>query len=433
MKNLSFIAALFLTLTACDQSLEQPNPSGQLPAAAQSTAVAGDPESFEGLRVDFTYASSADLNAYKVYHHARYKKQTAAQAGGTNTLLHTKKLPTEGTDPVVSPALDHLYTKAILDLSNGPVVLTLPEVDGRYFSLQVQDAEHYSIFDEIQASGNYVFFRKDQDVSGFNGAALLEQRGDHPHVFIRIQIFQDTPEEHAVIDAIQDGMHLTGEVTQLDFELEDAFQWVLDTHEVYPQNEGLLEQRLGWTEAEQTAMFNWVAKFFVTTAEDNVGMFGPIDSTEAHSNDLVYRAAAIIGHLGFPVHHAYYTGTAVNCEGEPLVGGDNYRATVNWDQSDTIDGFWSVSRYSGLTMSTLPGTNDVFNAYNTRPDSSGQVHIIFAPEEPSDLGEGEYWMKVNEGEPYYFVERLYQPKGGYGGQKLIVKNAQNVCGTPLND
>ena len=64
--------------------------------------------------------SVAELQAFKVYHHMVYMVTTAKQAGGTNKLLHTRKMPTEGTDPVVSPALDHIYTKAVIDLSEGP-------------------------------------------------------------------------------------------------------------------------------------------------------------------------------------------------------------------------------------------------------------------------------------------------------------------------
>lgn len=56
-------------------------------------------------------------------------EKTAKQAGGTNKLLHTKKLPTEGSDPVVTPALDHLYSKAIIDLTDGSVVVEFPEVE----------------------------------------------------------------------------------------------------------------------------------------------------------------------------------------------------------------------------------------------------------------------------------------------------------------
>ena len=65
--------------------------------------------------------SVAELHAYKAYHHTRYKVQTAEAAGGTNKLLNTRELPTEGTDPVVTPALDHLYSKAVIDLTGGPV------------------------------------------------------------------------------------------------------------------------------------------------------------------------------------------------------------------------------------------------------------------------------------------------------------------------
>ena len=65
--------------------------------------------------------SDTDLMAFKVYHHAVYMVTTAKQAGGTNKLFHTTELPTEGTDPVVSPALDHLYTKAIIDLTSGQI------------------------------------------------------------------------------------------------------------------------------------------------------------------------------------------------------------------------------------------------------------------------------------------------------------------------
>ena len=91
--------------------------------------------------------SDADLMAFKVYHHMRYMVTTAKQAEGTNKLLHTKKLPTEGTDPVVTPALDHLYSKAVIDLTEGPVTVEFPEgIKDRYWSIHITDQEHYTIF-----------------------------------------------------------------------------------------------------------------------------------------------------------------------------------------------------------------------------------------------------------------------------------------------
>ncbi|MCK4993223.1 MAG: DUF1254 domain-containing protein, partial [Bacteroidales bacterium] len=70
--------------------------------------------------------TDGELMAFKVYHHMRYMVTTAEEAGGTNKLSHTRKLPTEGTDPVVTPALDHIYTKAVIDLSEGPVTVEYP-------------------------------------------------------------------------------------------------------------------------------------------------------------------------------------------------------------------------------------------------------------------------------------------------------------------
>ena len=108
-----------------------------------------------GLAAPVARPSDAHLHAYKAYHHAIYLKVTAKEAGGTNKLLHTTELPTEGKDPIVTPALDHLYTKVVIDLTAGPVVVELPKVDpaDRYFSIQVMDQEHYTIYDEIQPSG----------------------------------------------------------------------------------------------------------------------------------------------------------------------------------------------------------------------------------------------------------------------------------------
>jgi hypothetical protein len=67
--------------------------------------------------------SDADLMAFKVYHHMMYMVTTAKQAGGTNKLLHTKTLPTEGNDPVVTPALDHIYTKVVVVRNTIPFLM----------------------------------------------------------------------------------------------------------------------------------------------------------------------------------------------------------------------------------------------------------------------------------------------------------------------
>ncbi|MGF1718556.1 DUF1254 domain-containing protein [Vibrio kyushuensis] len=354
----------------------------------------------------------SDLHAYKAFHHAEYMKETAEQAGGTNTLLHTTTLPTEGTDPVVTPALDHLYTKAIVDLTHGPVVLEMPFVeDDRYFSIHITDQEHYTTFDEIRPNGRYVFVRHDYQGDVPQGKVIMS-RGDYPHVFIRTQV--KTPNDVENTKAIQQKIKLTGKQGQLNF--DDAIEFTLETHDAYPQNGTLLEDSIGYNADTHKQMFQWAGQYFAQNIIDNTGMFGPIDSEEFGSQDPRNRAAAIVGHLGLPVEHAYYTGIFNQCNGERLNGEKPYVVTMPY--ANNVSEFWSITRYSALTRNTLPDAQDVYNAYNTKPNEEGNIQITFSSEDPKD---DTYWMPVNAGEPYYYVERFYGPDVGN------VVTTQNFC------
>lgn len=355
------------------------------------------------VAIDLEKPSDTDLMAFKVYHHAVYLETTAKQAGGTNKLFHTTELPTEGTDPVVTPALDHLYTKAVIDLTNGPVVVELPEVEkDRYFSIQIADQEHYTIYDEIHPVGKYVFVRKGKNMKVPEGAKVIESHSDYPHLFVRIQVKNDADKSN--IPPIQQKINITGASNTLT--IDNPVKFTHETHDVYPQNKEVLASAVDFNQEDYERVSNYIGvvapKFSVT---GNTGMFGPIDSKEPHSNDPEYRAAAMVGHLGFPIHHAYYAPYFTNCNDEVL-NGDKTEVFAFPYKPEGMELFWSVTRYSALTRNTIPRKNDLFNAYNTKPDANGNITVTFSVEDPKD---GTYWMPVNAGEPYYFVVRYYKP------------------------
>ncbi len=347
--------------------------------------------------------TDAELMAFKVYHHMRYMVTTAEEAGGTNKLSHTRKLPTEGTDPVVTPALDHIYTKAVIDLSEGLAIVEFLKVtDDRYYSIHITDQEHYTIYDEIHPAGKYAFVRKGKDMAVPEDATVIESPGDYPHLFIRIQV--KTTEDLENVYPIQDKIVLTGISRELI--IDNYITHTIETHDVYPQNKEILASEVDFNKEDYLRVSNYIGvvapKFSVT---GNIGMFGPIDSNEPNSNDPEYRAAAIVGHLGFPLHHAYYGPFFTNCNDEVLNGDKTEVITFPYEP-EGVELFWSVTRYSALTRNTLPGKNDLFNAYNTEPDENGNITVTFSVEDPND---GTYWMPVNAGEPYYFVVRYYKP------------------------
>ncbi len=348
--------------------------------------------------------SDADLMAFKVYHHMRYMVQTAEQAGGTNKLLHTKELPTEGSDPVVSPALDHIYSKVVVDLTEGSVTVEYPEItNDRYWSIHITDQEHYTIYDEIHPVGKYTIVRKGKEQEVPEGSTVIESPGDYPHLFVRIQV--KNAEDMLNAYAIQEKIKLAS-VSSKEFKIDNYIKHTLETQDVYPQNKELLESTINFTEEDYLRVSKYIGDNAPRLGSNgNIGKFGQIDSKEEGSNDPEMRAAAIVGHLGFPVHHAFYGPYFTNCNDEILMG-DNPEVFKFSNNPEGVELFWSVTRYSAITRNTIPGKNDLFNAYNTTPDEEGNVTITFSIEDPKD---GTYWMPVNAGEPYYFLVRYYKP------------------------
>jgi hypothetical protein len=233
---------------------------------------------------------------------------------------------------------------------------------------------------------------------------VIECPGDYPHLFIRVQVKNAADKPNIL--AIQQSIKLSAASSDSELTIENPIQFTLDTHDVYPQNLKYLSASVDFSQKDYQRVSEYIGvvapKFSVT---GNTGMFGPIDSKEPHSNDPEYRAAAMVGHLGFPVHHAYYAPYFTNCSDEVL-NGNKSEVFVFPYEPEGVELFWSVTRYSALTRNTIPGKNDLFNANNTKPDSSGNITVTFSVEDPKD---GTYWMPVNDGEPYYFVVRYYKP------------------------
>jgi hypothetical protein len=72
-----------------------------------------------------------------------------------NQFAHARQFPDDTFTTVVTPNVDTLYSSAFLDLSEGPMVLSLPEMDARYYLMQMMDA-WTNVFESIgtRTTGN---------------------------------------------------------------------------------------------------------------------------------------------------------------------------------------------------------------------------------------------------------------------------------------
>jgi hypothetical protein len=136
--------------------------------------------------------------------------ETANQRAGVppNRLVHRRVLADFRSRGVTTPNNDTLYSSAQLDLSGGPVTLTLPRFGSRYYSVQLMDAytNSFSVLGTRTIGGQGGTYTI--GLKGAKGPNLVVS--PTPHVWLLTRILISGPEELDAVHALQDGMTLTG-------------------------------------------------------------------------------------------------------------------------------------------------------------------------------------------------------------------------------
>jgi len=401
MKLNSLISvALVFGLAACSQSDEgAPVANEAKSAAAESTMTAP---------VDLP---EAQYVGYRVVHHMTLQTKHVEEHG-FNTFEHPPIA--NHTFFVITPALDHFYSKAVADLRAGPVVIETPPKDDRYSSLEIFDMEHFAFFDKVTAPEGERFVLAHVDYEGeLPEGQEIRTNSLFPFVFIRTQTFAFNEDTKA--DEIRRQASITGTVGEIDLpdtsDTQALIQWTIEHSNPYPQTSELMAEAASiYTPELHEETFDHVKAFLASGGvSGNVGMFEAVDHP-AGGTHKVRAAGTLLGHLGFPVQHAYYQQIPVDATGQRLAG-SNGPFVVSLPYKPGVDLFWSVTRYGADTFLPLNpadiGGHDIqaYNEFNTEPDDSGNVTFTFSMEDPDD---GTYWMPVKD-DSYYWLARYYGP------------------------
>ena len=395
------VAMLALVLTACGQTdgTTADEPTAE-PQAAESSDL---PE--------------AQYVGYRVVHHMTAQTKHVEEFG-FNTFEHPPIA--NHTFFVITPALDHFYSKAVADLRFGPVVIETPAKDDRYSSLEIFDMEHHAFFDKVLAPEGETFVLAHVDYEGeLPEGQEIRTNSIFPFVFIRTQSFAFN--EDAKADEIRRQAKMTGKTEPIDLpdvsDTQGLIAWTIKHSNSYPQTEALMAEAAEiYTPEVHKETFEHLKAFLASGGvSGNVGMFEAVDHPAAGSHK-VRAAGTLLGHLGFPVHHAYYQQIPVDATGQKLAGA-NGPFVVTLPYEPGVDLFWSITRYGADTFLPLDpadlGGNDIqaYNAFNTEPDENGNVTFTFSKEDPND---GTYWMPVTDA-GYYLIARYYGPTSRLNG------------------
>lgn len=389
------------------------------------------------------YGTASVLEYVQLYQQAVDTK--AAGYTGFNRFAHGRELAAPGYKAFKSPNADTLYSNAWLDLRAGPVLFTVPDTKGRYYTANFIDM--YANASNIGArthgtrAGRYLIATSDW--AGKVPAGVKLFRVGTPHVWILLRILATDKADMARAAALQDQFQLAplkqAQAAPLSYPAPDAetalgffriLDFVLRTNGHPATEQALVARYRGIGIAGPTA-FDVAAADAEIRAGLEAGFAEArqvINSSLAQGGRTVngWRETGDKGRYGAnflyrSVINTLGTGSNVSDEstsfttfadaaGKPLDGTSGaYRLVLN--PPPPVKFFWSVTVYDARTRELHPNPigryliNDRTPGLVYQPD--GSVVINLQATRPAGA-KAANWLPIPEG-PFFLGLRAYGP------------------------
>lgn len=361
---------------------------------------------------------------------------------GFHRFLHDRELAGPGYQAFKTPNSDTLYSNAWLNLSHGPVLIDIPEVPLKYFTLQFLDmhanASNIGTRTFGNKAGKYLVADARWQGEVPQGAALF--RVATPFAWILMRVFAQREDEVMLARAIQDRVTITplapapesadfpplDELHAVDF--FRALDHVLRTNGVPDQEDALIYRfraigiagmepfnHTGLDPATQAGLEAGYADAMqiIAASRAQLGLatgtgWTKVDKARYGFNYLSRAVTNYVG-LGANVEEENYSfNTFVDAEGIALDGG---RASYSLEIAPPpVDAFWSLTLYDANNFELFP---NALNRYLiserhlpalARGQDSWTITISHA--EPKQSAQ---WLPAPD-RPFYLVFRAYLPR-----------------------
>jgi hypothetical protein len=384
--------------------------------------------------------------------------------GPMNTLTHMRAFPAADFREIVRPNFDTLYSSGWLDLTDGPIVVSVPDTQGRFYLLPMMD-----MWTDVFASpgkrttgtraGHFAVVPP-----GWSGSLPADvQRIDAPtpHVWIIGRTQTNGPGDYAAVHAVQDGYRLTplsrwGRPPEpvavtldptVDMKTPPLIQVnsmsgerffthasaLLETNRPHVTDQPIVARmkRLGiepgrrfdparaspavrraLERAPAAGLAAMKAKL-PTVAKVVNGWQMNTDTIGVYGNSYLKRAIVAMVGLGANLpEDAIYPLNLADEEGKPLDGANAYQLTFGKEDLPPAEAFWSVTLYDmdGFPVANALGRHARGDRDALRSNTDGSLDLWIAADAPGADRDAN-WLPAPKG-PFNLTMRIYAPRAG---------------------
>ena len=382
--------------------------------------------------------------------------------GPMNSFVNIPAYPTAEMRAVVRPNFDTLYSSGWLDLTREPMIVSVPDTNGRYYLLPMLD-----MWTDVFASPGW---RTTGTGAGNFAVVPPAWTGSLPENVVRIdaptfyvwiigRTKTDGPQDYNAVHKIQAGYKVTplsqwGKATepvevkidptvdmktppkiQVDTMSADKFfSYAAEVLKLQPPHitdqpiiaqmkrigiepgknfdignlNPVVHQALESAPTEAQKLMSWKVRSLARVAN---GWSMNTDTMGAYGN--YYLKRAIVAQLGLGANlpeDAIYPLNLVDDGGKPLDGANRY--TIHFDKGATppVDAFWSITLYDQEGYQVANALNR-FAVSSWMPfvyNADGSLDLYFQNESPGANREAN-WLPAPKG-PFNLTMRLYAPK-----------------------
>lgn len=383
--------------------------------------------------------------------------------GPMNVFVNVPAYPTAEMKTVVRPNFDTLYSSAWLDLTEGPMVVSVPNTDGRYYLLPMLD-----MWTDVFASPGWrttgtqaqTFLVVPPGWTGTVPVGVTEIKASTPYVWIIGRIKTDGPTDYEAVHKIQAGLRLmplsqmgnddwkpapttinpavdmkTPPKERVDkMSAGEFFAYAAELLKLHPPHftDQPVIARMKRIGIEPGKSFDIekvdaaIKKGLETAPEDARKLMAwklptlaeVVNAWSMNTNTMgvygnYYLKRAIITQQGLGANvpeDAIYPLNVGDKDGKPLDGTSNY--TIHFDKSELppVDAFWSITLYDsqGFQVANPINRFAVSSWMPFKYNDDGSLDLYFQNESPGKDKEAN-WLPAPKA-PFNLTMRLYAPK-----------------------